>query len=121
MDAKSRQERSSCDLCEKRCPVGSFGCGRGERAYGSGARDEGTRLEGLPGKLAEAARIAQIKGAHISAAGKEPVVMFDVIPSEDAAQLEALLDKLLTAWEQAHEAHHHGRGGHRHHPGKPRG
>lgn len=113
MDAENGRERSNCDLCENRCPVGSFGCGRGERAYGSGARDEGQRLEGLPGKLAEAGRIAQIKGERISAAGKEPGVMFDVIPSEDAAQLEALLDELLAAWEQAHAA--------RHHPGKPRG
>ncbi|MGN0077167.1 MAG: hypothetical protein ACI36V_00080 [Coriobacteriales bacterium] len=121
MDDESRQERSTCDLCEKRCPVGSFGCGRGERAYGMGARDDEPRLEGLAGKLAEAGRIAQIKGAHISAAGKEPGVMFDVIPGEDAAQLELLLDKLLAAWEQAHAARHHGRGGHRHHPGKPRG
>ncbi|MGN0072425.1 MAG: hypothetical protein ACI36W_01285 [Coriobacteriales bacterium] len=100
------QDRTNCDLCDKRCPVEALGCGRGERAYGEHPDEAGQQFEGLAGKLIEAGRIAQIKGAHISAAGKDPSAMFRVMNAEDAAQLEALLDKLLIAWEQAHAARH---------------
>lgn len=110
------RQRGNCALCERRCPVEALGCGRGERAYGEQAGEgksldrqagEGEeQLEGLAGKLAEAGRVAQIKGAHIIAAGKDPSAMFRVIGAEDAAQLEALLDKLLAAWEQAHASRH---------------
>lgn len=125
------QPQQTCGLCEKNCPVEALGCGRGERAFGAqagegraaggehrgehgrGGRPRGgepaegaVQLEGLAGKLAEAGRVAQIKGAHITAAGKSADAMFGVLGDEDAAQLEALLDKLLAAWRQAHAAHH---------------
>lgn len=48
----------------------------------------------------------EIKDAHITAAGKSADAMFGVLGDEDTAQHEALLDKLLAAWRQAHAAHH---------------
>lgn len=109
-------EQTNCDLCGKRCPIGSFGCDRGERAYGqasgksrSAVADGG--LDGLAAKLVEVGRVTSIKASHIQAAGKNPDVMFGVLDEDDVAQLESLLDKLQAGWDAAHAAH---RGGHPH-------
>ena len=100
-------KQANCDLCDKHCPIGSFGCGRGEHAYGDASREaaEAIALGGLAGKLVQAGRIAGIKASHIKAAGKDPNAMFDVLGADDKATFDELLGKLQAGWDEMHAAH----------------
>ncbi|MGN0960082.1 MAG: hypothetical protein ACI4OC_04985 [Coriobacteriales bacterium] len=94
-------ERTNCDLCEKHCPVGAFGCGRGERAYGGqdggeqpsterghGEHGHGERIHGGHGSHGRRGRHGRPEGeGHRRQAPR----------AEGAAQPEGLAGKLIEA------------------------
>ena len=97
-------ERTNCDLCEKHCPVGAFGCGRGERAYGGQGDGEqlgGERVHGEHGHGGHGGHGEHGHGGHVRRGGHgrpEGEGHRRLAPrAEGAAQPEGLAGKLIEA------------------------
>lgn len=92
-------EKQHCDLCENQCPIAALQCGRGRRYFGLEHEDGG---KGKPGREMPGGAMGLLTQCghflHHSGAGG---VDLSALNSQDQAELERLLDILLTDWKRA--------------------
>lgn len=100
-----------CNQCKNKCPAQALQCGRGRAYFARLQRGEKEFCSQNPltRLLVQCGQIAKHKGEMLQAHGVEESAMFQQgLSPEEQAQLLALLQKQVDAWEREHAQRHQG-------------
>lgn len=114
----NQQLPEHCNQCHNQCPADQLRCGRGKAYFEAIKNGETPQVRKEPESdtplvrlLSRCGQAASHKSERMRAHGKDDSEMFHPLSQDEQAQLQNLLTKLETTWQEEHRKHHGSHGG----------